>query len=413
MTVVLRWSPPVPAENPVAVFAAVLAVLALLLLNGVWIRARSSAVDEPTGQPSGPAARAGYLRAVILPILVLCALWFVAYTIVAVTMHQGDTVIFLGRFPAPVERLVVIVGGAALMALAIVILNCAWMWTWRRVVRGVFAIGWTAICVFLFVVFWTPVDRNAYWSPDTTLNHLEEPICYIDRQLWPYHGTSESTVSLVPAAPTYRRLVIREEAEASIRGYGRADFVGGIGRRRADILKFTYKLELEPLRAIDGQSNFEIMVDALNGMNWRSQGNQGGHRSGSPLDAEVVAEWLREASPGDAKPEEIDAQARAIVGIVNRAANYKPGNEAIRGTEGRQTVSRLDVIVGVQMGTIPFGKPMPFRTWNAAKTVKLEPTVPILYIGVPLMLTVWGVGLWLLLRRRRVAPDAGASIVAR
>jgi hypothetical protein len=27
--------------------------------------------------------------------------------------------------------------------------------------------------------------------------------------------------------------------------------------------------------------------------------------------------------------------------------------------------------------------------------------VPILYVGVPLMLAVWGVGLWLLLRRRR------------
>jgi hypothetical protein len=88
------------------------------------------------------------------------------------------------------------------------------------------------------------------------------------------------------------------------------------------------------------------------------------------------------------------------VGILRQAANTN-FNGITRGAEGRQAASRLDRVVMREMGTVPFGKPLPFRTWNAAESVKLEPVVPILYVGVPLMLAVWGVGLWLLLRRPR------------
>ena len=39
--------------------------------------------------------------------------------------------------------------------------------------------------------------------------------------------------------------------------------------------------------------------------------------------------------------------------------------------------------------------------WNATESVKAEPVVPVLYVGVPLMLAVWSGGLCLILRMRR------------
>jgi hypothetical protein len=263
------------------------------------------------------------------------------------------------------------------------------LWYLRSMLFRLLAVCWTGLCLILFLFFWTPADGN--WAPN--------PQVTIDDRIWPHHGTSESTVSLAPAAPTYRRLMIREDAEANLQGHWGGDFAA-IGNRRAKLLKLTYTLELE-LRLNDRQSKNELTVDALQGMSWRITGNQVVVRRGLTLDAEVVADWLRESPAKVAEPADIDAQARAIVGIVRRAAN----NDIlgmIRGGEGRKPVSRLDNAVLREMGAVPLDKPLPFRDWNAAENVKIEPLVPILYVGVPLMAAVWGIGLWLLLRRPRL-----------
>jgi hypothetical protein len=302
--------------------------------------------------------------------------------------------------PEPhMPQFIVSIFGFNLMLLVFLLLNGVWIVrtgivSIPTIIRGFLIAAWTALCVALFVIFWTPVDRNFDRHPGTS----------IDRWYWPYHGISESTVNLTPTAPTYRRLVIREEAEANVQGFWWGDFVADNNRvSRRSLVKLTYKLELEALRPIEGQANFEMTVDSLHGMSWRSEGNKGGKRSGIPLDAEVVAEWLRGASSSDGKPEDIDIEAHAIVGILRRAAN-NDNNAPRRGAETRETVSRLDAAVQREMGSsIPFNKLLPFRPWSAAESVKIEPVVPILYVGVPLTLAVWGVGVWLLLRRRRVS----------
>ena len=80
----------------------ILIVLAFLILDGVWIsrklaerNARSSAVDDHTGQPRLPAARVGYLRGVLLPMVVLGVFWHTTY-FVALEMRRAEQMNVLG-----------------------------------------------------------------------------------------------------------------------------------------------------------------------------------------------------------------------------------------------------------------------------------------------------------------------------
>ena len=224
----------------------------------------------------------------------------------------------------------------------------------------------------------------------------------IDRAIWPYHGGSESKVSLDPGGLLYRRLIIREEVEADRRGHGVGEIRTKFHDRSQVLTKHVFTLELDPIKPT-GDASLHIMVDALNGMSWRvTAGAKMSRASGTLLDAGVVAEWIRLASagPGILDDKEIDRQAQAVVGIIRRSASEELSG-IVRAELRRNHVSRLDSAIAIQMGTIPIEQPTPFRDWNASVTAKWEPAVPILYVGVPLMLAVWGLGLWLLLRFRQ------------
>jgi predicted Ser/Thr protein kinase len=187
--------------------------------------AQSDAAPKPeaaASQPSGPARRIGYLRLVVLPVGLLFALLF----LIEALLFLIEAFIPFSP-PGPPQdaqpQTIVLSIGFILILLVFLVLNGVWIAKHphaAKIMRGFLIAGWTALCVALFVIFWTPVDRNSDWHPYSFWN---EPIGSIDREYWPYHGISDSTVSLAPAAPIYRRLVIREEAEANIRGYGRED----------------------------------------------------------------------------------------------------------------------------------------------------------------------------------------------
>ena len=287
--------------------------------------------------------------------------------------------------------------------MAFVLLNYAWLWTWRFVLSGATATAWTALCVWLFIVLWTPTDRNprnvgSSWDAGSSWMGC------LDQRCWPYKGVSESSVSLTPVTPIYSRITIREEAEANRYGYLKGSFRPY--NHPSGLTKLTYTLELEPIAdanpdpkqvSLQDQKR-QIVVDALKGMNWREVSGPYDRRSGVLLDATIVTEWLRYATSGQkATDEQLSAHARALVAVIHDAADES--SEEPYSPSTLKLVSRLHNAAARRLQSV--GQERNFRVpFNYVDNVKWEPTVHILYVGVPLMLVVWGVGLWLLRRRR-------------
>ncbi len=337
------------------------------------------------------SAASGYLRTVVLPFVALVAVLLVIAAVFMVLFKETEETYYALGNPKELAEI-----GAVLAIIGFLLLNAVWLYRTMPALRPAsHGIGWSVVCLAIFVLCWTPTDTVC----------PRNQVC-IDEQLWPHHGVTESKVSLEPPGTLYRRLILREELEADLRGHWEGEVRIQPAGRKQVLTKHTYTLELDPLKPT-GDGRLHLIVDARNGMSWRvTNGSKGYHMSqpsGTLVDAGVVAEWLRLAStgPGILDDELIERQAQAIVGVLRRATSEQISG-FLRPEQSHPPVVRLDSAVSVQMGTIPMDRPLPFRDWNAAVTTKWAPTLPILYVGVPLMLTVWVVGLWLLLHKKQV-----------
>jgi serine/threonine protein kinase len=361
-----------------------------LSLNGVWL--------------IRVAAIGGYVRNVIIPFAVLCLFLVPAVFLFTIVSRSRNGAEYEWGDPRELAAM-----GAALAAVAFLLLNGVWLcrtygfgFAWKYL-----PFAWTALCMVLFVMLWTPYESNRVsWSG------------YLDGGIWPYRETNDCAISLEPTVPTCKRIVIREKTELAFSGNPNAHK----GSRQPDVhrtSRLTYDIELQPLNW-DAR---HLIVDALNGMSWTADGG-----SGSILDAGALAEWMRSDGRGDRPVDEetrkaaITLQARAIVDIIQRASRDQyvftyggtreyPGGNFVSGAGVK--ISRLEDAANHH------GKGADFRNlvfkhvlgWNAAESVKAEPVVPILYVGVPLMLAVWGVGLLLLLRYGRASKVKADAVV--
>jgi predicted Ser/Thr protein kinase len=315
--------------------------------------------------------------------------------------------------------------GAALLTLAA-------FWVYRNFgfafVRPYLPYVWTSLCVILFVMLWTPYETNrAIWSG------------YLDGSIWPYHHITECAVSLEPKDPTCKRMVIREKAEISRNGY-EMDYRNPRQPDRERRIRLIYDIELQPMQ---GEPR-HLVVDAMNGMSWTAEG-----RGGSILDAAALTEWLRSNDPfeedlrqkkaagwvfdpqvgwrpppgpngimqpddPDEKPRKIEnpeatqkkrqaalaLQARDVVDII-QLASRDPQVFYYMAWGGGARTSRLQYATEGKGSAMGRGDAFVRGPgWNATESERWQPVVPILYVGAPLMLAVWAVGLWLLLRWR-------------
>jgi predicted Ser/Thr protein kinase len=350
-------------------------------------------VEVATTKPAPSRAQRlfKYLRSIAVPVLVAFGVWTVTWTGIANTIGEG---------------------GAWILAPCATLLTLLVFWVHRNFgfasVRPYLPYVWTGLCLVLFVQFLTPYERNrALWSG------------YVDGGIWPYRETNDCAISLEPTYPRFKRVVIREKTEIALSGNPNAHK----NARQSDghgTSRLTYDIELQ----LYGGNSRHLTVDALDGMSWKADERSGG-RSGSILDATSLAEWLRADEKGG-EPEEAlkdrrDAQtlqARSIADIIQRASRepYVFTYGGTREYTGGNFVSGAGVKVSrLEDAANHHGRGTDIRNpvfkyvpgWDAAESIKSEPVVPILYVGVPLMLAVWGFGLWLLLRRRRV-PAAAA-----
>ena len=290
--------------------------------------------------------------------------------------------------------------------LIFLVLNGIWVWIRfalrlpRIVVRAFWVTCWTAACIALYVLLLAPADRNA--AEESTRR-----IGLLDDWYWPYAGSSKTTVSLTPAVPIYTRLTIEEDAAANRLGYHGGSFRPSRGQ--SGLTKLTYTIELDPVagakREPAGAAKNQMIVDALNGLSWHYATEQGVQRRGALLDASVVAEWLRNVPQAQTVSEEqVRIHSSAIVDLI-RAAADENGESPVLWLPNRKNASRLHYAVysGQRKDFTPgIGLPRAFQHFSAADNLKWEPFVPIVYVGLPLILGIWGMGLWLLLRNRSV-----------
>jgi hypothetical protein len=373
---------------PQDVNAFIEAITPFTKANNVPIDIRNSEAAHLT-----PETAPSYMRAVVIPVVAFCAVLVVAAGVcLAVFQPRDDTIYALGN-PRELAEI-----AAVLATFAFVILNSVWLYR-TMPARGYFrtavhVAAWTLVCLPLYLIFWTAADRNAADS------EMRPGIGSIDYWYWPYHGTSESTVSLAPVTPIYSRLIIHEDAVVNRLGYQQGNFRPY--QRPGGLTKLTYTFELEPVVDAKREPGSLLIVDMLNGMAWRyiaknAPDDGKDTTNGAVLDASVVAKWLRNAPLGPkADDAQIDLHAKALVDIIRDAANDSRGRPTAPSTG--KLVSRLHYEVAMHQNS--GGRQRAFQTFNAADKMKWEPAVPISYVGVPLMLAVWGAGLWLLLRHR-------------
>jgi tRNA A-37 threonylcarbamoyl transferase component Bud32 len=284
--------------------------------------------------------------------------------------------------------------------------------TARRAVIGVIAVGWTVLCVWLF---------HLLWKPDPEVGHLRTSNweSVIDRHYWPHHGVSESKITLIPAGPGYERLVIREDVEANRRGYSgdTGDIIHVDSGHRAELTKHTFTLELTPL----DQQKRKFFVNALDDMSWHYTARDGAELKGSTLNVQVVKGWLIHTINWPDFPN-VDAHALAVLTIIHLAAtrestslrhggfadtkNQRVGYTHVPSfTLHKSGLAYAAVFLPSRMNG-PEG-PSPFRRFeDTLEQTNWQSDVPILYVGVPVMIVVWamGLGVLLLLVRRNVLP---------
>jgi hypothetical protein len=328
----------------------------------------------PVSKPvhSGPS----YLRTVVVPILVLGVVLAVAALIRVYAFPSSEGVQDLPQdHLGDPERLALV--GVTLAAIAFFLLNGVWLYRllpaggfWRRAIH---VVGWTIVCLAAGAFLSAPADNGGG---------------YVDYALWPYRGSYEDTVSLRPRflAPDpsdFRRLVITEVRE-----------IQALGRRRADA-RFTRHDFFVQLDRADGQSQ-QIQIDALGNRSFRYRQEGGTEVRGPLLDLPVALAWMNLGLNGKEVDKEqrairVDRQAQFLLDLIQSRANGDAGT--IPGRLDTQARALLDSYRNQTAGA-PFFEP------TGSENASYEPDVPVLYVGVPVMLAIWGLGLWLLVRRR-------------
>jgi tRNA A-37 threonylcarbamoyl transferase component Bud32 len=402
-------------------------LMSLLCLQGWIILARSEKRGVPPSGGEPPHEDRSYESEEPPDVPPQYSLWVGVPPLILL----GIVVIFCLGQPDDIAMVTAI--GGLLVVVLFVVLNLFWFIGSRQPrhrlhrFRLVWAGLWTGLCMVLYVMLWLP-GAYGYESDGPFVGLL-------DQGFWPYRGRSECSVSLRPLNGDrgrpwmYRRLIVTEIIEVWVPGSWE-----NIRERRwnpddhpSGRTRHTFVVQLEhagdPMQdgfiQIDllGDTR-ELVIDALDGMSWSYRNPSGSSTvSGRTLDYDTALDWMcigMKKNAHDVPTEEIKLQTRFWMELIQKAAaNAQPNPEAL---EGRKAVGRLDRIVWDMWHARRNDKP-PFSSfpwWDhvGSETTSFEPIVPITWVGLPVMVTVWVGGLWLLKRKRerQSAPPAPARI---
>jgi predicted Ser/Thr protein kinase len=237
---------------------------------------------------------------------------------------------------------------------------------------------WTGVCLMFYL---------GVWSPD------EYGSAYLDREVWPHYRETSCVVSLKPIfaeaeKPPYQRLVITEKRRIE----GSGVYVNNGTQVRHE---FIVELDMK-----DGK-NQEIHIDALDNWSFHAAGENKEKGPRRLMDAAAASAWMNGAMSGredvkGAAAKEIEEQARFWVNLIRSQPTIWTYAEPL----DRRASASLESYRQKKIAA-------PFSVLSREDKELREPsTVPIVYVGVPLMLAVWGIGVLLLLLVLRGQPAA-------
>jgi len=253
---------------------------------------------------------------------------------------------------------------------------------WRILRRAwwIIPLAWTVVCAVLFGLFWLPNES------------------VVDKRLWPYEGWSEDTVSLRPAAQSIQGIVIRENRESRVRGMAN-EWIWRMQGTSGPLLRDNYEIIL----TLPNQDrNCLLEVDGLNRLAWHYVDRNGAvHRGELPMDLPNMVQFLKDCGVAESESDH-EYHGKALLNIVRDAAANKNMVGGASPKNQRPPVGRLETIVlNQEQDYERRGEAYPFSDHVGTMITKFEPVIPILWVGLPVMLTIWLAGLWWLRRLRR------------
>ncbi len=228
----------------------------------------------------------------------------------------------------------------------------------------------------------------------------------IDSEYWPYEGWSESNVSLQPAAKSIDRIVISERRDRQVEGLNN-EWKLQPDSDKASLVHDNFAITLTPAKKTN---SFRLEADGLNRLAWHFNGLRGSKHGDSPLDLQTMVLFLNSCGV-DWSDADINSVAKPLLDIILLSFSKEHVGTATWGNQ-RPPVGRLETIVAgqerdYQQRMIEY----PFSEHIGTSIVKTGPAVSILWVGLPVMLTLWAIGmLWL--RRRRRADRLAATCAA-
>jgi len=269
---------------------------------------------------------------------------------------------------------------------------------------------WTLLCIALYVWLWFPV------YPSLGGRTWPQPMGHIDRWYWPYYGEVKATVTLIPKEKTFRQLTITNHRTIERRGFenGHSYFWMGPGHRGERTLD-DYSVEVVDTNGQRGL--WTLTLDGMKGLRWYYGSNPSNSmRTGTSFNVEDALDWLRDCRSANLpKTDQVTArddatlrlQAKAWVEVILHAAGDSGNIIFWKGP--RQPVGHLAYIVGQDAHSAnSFGRgDFPWEDYLGTEDLRFGPVIPIIYVGIPVMVLVWLVGVVLIRRCGRKQTGEG------
>lgn len=270
-------------------------------------------------------------------------------------------------------------------------------------------ITWTLLCAALYLVLWLPAGSAS-----------SEYLGVIDRYLWPYHSVNKSTVTLIPKSDCYPRIILVEEQEIGGNGttdnwptWANSPSVPLPGCQRWKTTVSVPNRDYSPEFVLD----FLTLEVSSKGSHYRQRSSRAG-----PIDRTDVVNLIDdydETRKGvrysnailqrlqTTQRDQLLREAAEVAAIIQECQEPHLGL-----TQNYPSLKgKLDYIVRSrkeQAGEQNY----PFAEHTAAETNQVGPSFSINWLGIPVSLLVWLVGLWLL-RPSAVAHSSNQAPASR
>lgn len=262
------------------------------------------------------------------------------------------------------------------------------LWLPRGYARPVLLTSWTLACLAVYFTLWLPTHHGPHSS------RWASALGYIDRHYWPYEGKTKCVVSLIPKDKLLRRVTITNEREIRRDGYGSRGVINWTGPGwAAERTRDEYLILME--HALGHISILEIHAK---GFLHRYAGSALRWEHDRPLTTGDLMDWVlrdpnqpanRVVPKGD---ESLRKQCEALMNLIRVAQSDDDANGSWK--REQKPVGYLAFYVGrEEMNANLKGMPFLWEDYIGSHEHSFAPIMSILYVGVPVMLAIWLVGL--------------------